>query len=193
MIWNTIAHPKMMTNHPGGGGSTITFSKEALESPIKHMNRDLLATFDYIIWRHYTSISVPEANKFSKTTFLIGDFESLFVAGKNKTIVNGLLIGSELGIRLNPDTKVTEYYPIENDAGMNYSIYQFPLIIPKSLYGKMTVGNHELDFGKDSFVMMSGEADILISSSGEMLFGNEAELVLLKYIVHEESSGTAHR
>lgn len=188
MIWNTIAHPRMMNEASVPAFDNVVFSKEALESPIKHMNRDLLATFDYIIWGRQTTDGVPEANKFSKTTFLAGDFELLFAAGKNKTIVNWLLIGSELGIRLNPDTKVAEYYPIEH-AGMNYSIQQFPLIIPKSLYGKMTVGNHELDFGKDRFVMMpaANMPTVLVSPSGEMLFGNEAELVLLKYTVKGES------
>ena len=131
MIWNTIMHPRMMNEASGGGlfgngpsaFENVVFSKEALESPIKHMNRDLLATFDYIIWISHTSSSVPEANRFSKTTFLIGDFETLFAAGKNKTIVNGLLINSTLKIRQNPDTGAIEYYPIE-PTGMNYSIQE---------------------------------------------------------------------
>ena len=187
MIWNTIMHPKMM-HSASGGGSTITLSEEALESPIKHMNRDLLATFDYIIWMRQTSNDVVPEAKFSKNTFLAGDFDSLFAAGKNKTIVNGLVIGSELGIRQNPDTGAAEYYPVEKH-GMKYSIQQFPLITLKSLYGKMTVGVRNLDFGKDSFVMMQadGMATTIISPSGEILFDADAETELMKYVVNGES------
>lgn len=185
MVWNTIAHPRMMKG-VSGGGSTITLSEEALESPIKHMNRDLLATFDYIIWISQTSNSVPAANSFSKTTLLIGDFETLFAAGKNKTIVNGLLIGSELGIRRNPDTGAAEYYPVENVNTNN--ILQCPLTVPKSLYGRMTLGNATFDFGKDSFVAVpSIDGEVFISSSGEVFVGNAAEIELLKYIVHKAS------
>ena len=187
MIWNTIVHPKMM-NAASGTGSTIAFSKEALESPIKHMNRDLLATFDYIVWFNHTSLSsVPAANSFAKTTLLIGDFETLFAAGKNKTIVNGLSISSMLGIRKNPDTGAIEYYPVETD-GMSYSIRQFPLTMPKSLYGKMTMGDRKFDFGKDRFVMIPvSDGIIVISSYGEVLLDGEIEPELMKYVVKGES------
>lgn len=191
MVWNTIAHPKMMRIEPDpGGGSVITFSKEALESPIKYMNRDLLATFDYIIWERRTSDSVSEANKFSKITLLTGNFESLFVAGKNKTIVNGLWISSELEIRPNPDTGAAEYYPIENDDGTNCHVRQLQLITPMCLYGKMTMRDHKFDFGKDSFVTMPETGSnpfILISQSEEVLIDNEAITEAMKYAVNEES------
>lgn len=200
MVWNAIAHPRMMIEESAAGNTpsplrtpaafdNVVFSKEALESPIKHMNHDLLATFDYIIWIRETSDSVPEANKFSKTTLLTGDFDSLFAAGKNKTIVNGLLIDSTLAIRQNPNTGAAEYYPVEKD-GMNCYINRASLITPISLYGKMTLRNKKFDFGKDSFVMMPGAiigADILIFPSGEVLLGGEIEPELMKYAVNEES------
>ena len=192
MVWNTIAHPKMMDDTNGTGNEpaafdNVVFSKEALEPPIKHMNRDLLATFDYIIWTCLTAYSVPDENKFSKNTFLVGDFETLFAAGKNKTIVNGLLINSELGIRQNPDTGAAEYYPVETD-GLNFSIRQLSLFMPKSLYGKMTMEDHKFDFGKDRFVIMLGMPLMLMTSSGEMLVGADVETKLLEYAVDEESS-----
>lgn len=145
MVWNTIAHPRMMAYKPGSGENNAPmFSEEVLASPIKHMNRDLLATFDAITM----TLMDDSSPKVLKIIPLLGDFDTIYRMTKNKTIIHGLLI--------------VKYVETSADGTISSSADR-PTRVSSYLYnagifeGQRSIGDEAFDFKDVCFVAPSFE------------------------------------
>lgn len=164
MIWNTIAHPRMMHRTDGGAGDvddSVVFGAEVLESPIKHMNRDLLATFDFIVMELLTPAGVL------KFVPILGNFETVYRAAKNKTAVSTMSV-KKFVTTVERDGKSVavpdDSYPLDISTAIS---------MPDAFEGRIdmksiSVQSGIADFKNDRFVVCNpGPAAIVLSSYGE--------------------------
>lgn len=189
MIWNTIAHPRMMDDTSGTGNTpeseenkTLIFSEEALAPPFKHMNRGLLSTFDVIVLeaQYFT-----DSGFISKQIPLLGDFDTVYHAAKSGAVLYAMLIIRSL--TLDQDSILQPA-----DAALRF--YQ-KLSIPIVLEGKYENGlrldggfddiDAPIDFKDDRFVfVMADSFGLVFLSTGEIydasIWYND---ILPKYII----------
>lgn len=93
MIWNTIAHPRMMTSGDGdmapADGPTLPDENESVVEGIKYADPHKLAFFDLLI----------DASELNNPKLIHGDFETV----KNKILNHELVVGGEIGYSSSPD------------------------------------------------------------------------------------------
>lgn len=188
MIWNTIVHPRMMCPDGSTDGSeenkTPIFSEQALVSPIKHMNRDLLATFDVIVLE---AEYVTKTDFISKQISLLGDFDTAYRAAKSESPLYAMLI--------------IRWLDLDQDGTLQPADmalrFERDMSVPIVLEGKYENGfsgvdddiDDPVDFKDDRFVIMQ-------TSSFELVFSSTGEIydpsvwysdILPKYIVSTDS------
>lgn len=183
MVWNTVTHPKMMTESQSGGGGdvvafdNVVFSEEVLESPIKYMNRDLLATFDVI------SMGLIANRKIIRIIPLVHDFDSLYAAAKNGTIIRGLSIRKAV--------KISEGGVVSSDT--DRPVYGISALCGVEVFeGKCTIATFNVDFKDDRFVAPysdgPGSGFIVYASDGAVYdIDTWLETILPKYKVGTDS------
>lgn len=185
MIWNTIAHPRMMVESSevppeSGENNAPIFSEEALASPIKHMNRDLLATFDIIVMTFMNN----STHETLKTIPLLGDFDTVYHMAKTKAIVS---IAGVVKI-LRADEQTGSFVPVD---GNNDRFFFDALCIPMIYEGKLSIGETTFNFKDDRFVVLGGPDFLtggIFASNGVVYDADTwSTTILPKYKVNEES------
>ena len=141
MIWNTIAHPRMMTSGNGDmvpvDGSTLPDESESVIEGIKYADPHKLAFFDLLI----------DATDDDNPKLIHGDFETV----KNKVLNHELVVGGEIAYDASPDGDVPEVAITISDSigyvkGSNKIILNIPLLggsIMYVVFSDNTVGTQD--------------------------------------------------
>lgn len=119
MIWNTIAHPKMMTQVPGAGESVVSATGEGIAYADPHK----LAFFDLLI----------DASDENNLKLIHGDFETV----KNKILNHELVIGGEITHNISPDgdtSSVGIMIGDDIDYAKNANKILFEILIPSGSF-----------------------------------------------------------
>lgn len=137
MIWNTIAHPKMMDEENNAGAVTGDTTKTTIEG-VKYADPHKLAFFDLLV----------DASVKNNPKLIHGDFETV----KNKILNHELVVGG-IGIVFHEDSEDSHEVGMQIDMGTRVAYnYTEDVIVLASISGG------SVSLLPDNTVRLSGSA-----------------------------------